>query len=158
MIFFDSKLPKVIKSHVDKSLSKLVRKCSRTDFFKFTHFLKKSMALCKHCQIVIFHILGNVYNLFEQCKIFFVYLHISPSPCHPFIYCVNYLFHFVPHVLILSKCQRGFNLLSSLGYSNKFFVILQILSSMFEIDVFSIIDSKVFGVTFGVNFLLPIVE
>jgi hypothetical protein len=29
---------------------------------------------------------------------------------------------------------------------------------MFEIDVFSIIDSKVFGVTFGVNFLLPIVE
>jgi hypothetical protein len=29
---------------------------------------------------------------------------------------------------------------------------------MFEINVYSIIDSKVFGVTFGFNFLFPIVE
>jgi hypothetical protein len=29
---------------------------------------------------------------------------------------------------------------------------------MFDINVHSIIDCKVFGVTFGVNFLLPIVE
>jgi hypothetical protein len=29
---------------------------------------------------------------------------------------------------------------------------------MFEINVYSIIDSKVFGVTFGVDFLLPIIE
>jgi hypothetical protein len=30
------------------------------------------------------------------------------------------LFHFVPHVLIFSKCQRGSNLVSFLGYSNIF--------------------------------------
>ncbi len=29
---------------------------------------------------------------------------------------------------------------------------------MLEINVHSIIDCKVFGVTFGVNFLLPIIE
>jgi hypothetical protein len=29
---------------------------------------------------------------------------------------------------------------------------------MFEINVYSIIDSKVFGVTFGVNFLFSIIE
>jgi hypothetical protein len=29
---------------------------------------------------------------------------------------------------------------------------------MLEINVYSIIHSKVFGVTFGVNFFLPIVE
>jgi hypothetical protein len=37
-----------------------------------------------------------------------------------------------------------------------FFVISQILSSMFDNNVYSIIDSKVFTVTFGVNFLLPL--
>ncbi len=66
------------------------------------------------------------------------------------------LFHFVPHVLISSKCWRGSSLVSSLGYFNGFFVISQILSSMFDNNVYSIIDSKVFGVTFGVNFLLPL--
>jgi hypothetical protein len=29
---------------------------------------------------------------------------------------------------------------------------------MLEINVYSSIDSKVFGVTYGVNFLLPIIE
>jgi hypothetical protein len=29
---------------------------------------------------------------------------------------------------------------------------------MIEIDIYSIINSKVFGVTFGVKFFLPIVE
>jgi hypothetical protein len=38
----------------------------------------------------------------------------------------------------------------------RFSVISQILSSMFDNNVYSIIDSKVFGVTFGVNFLLPL--
>jgi hypothetical protein len=37
-----------------------------------------------------------------------------------------------------------------------FFVILQILSSMFEINVYSLIDSKVFGVIVGDNFLFAI--
>jgi len=68
------------------------------------------------------------------------------------------LFHFVPHVLILKKCWRGSSLVSSFGYSKGVFVISQILSSMLEFSVYSIIDSKVFGVTFGVNFLFPIVE
>jgi hypothetical protein len=38
-----------------------------------------------------------------------------------------------------------------------FFVISHIVSSMLEINVYSIIDSKVFGVTIGVSFLLAIV-
>jgi hypothetical protein len=37
-----------------------------------------------------------------------------------------------------------------------FFVMSHILPDMLEINVF--IDSKVFGVTFGVNFVLPIVK
>jgi len=47
---------------------------------------------------------------------------------------------------------------SSLGYSKAFIVISHILFSMLEINVYSIINSKVFGVTFGVNFLLPIIQ
>jgi len=47
---------------------------------------------------------------------------------------------------------------SSLGYSKAFIVISHILSSMLEINVYSIRNSKVFGVTFGVNFLLPIIQ
>jgi hypothetical protein len=38
-----------------------------------------------------------------------------------------------------------------------FFVISHILFNMLEINVYSIIDSKVFGVTIGVNFLFSIV-
>ncbi len=48
--------------------------------------------------------------------------------------------------------------MSSFGYSQGFIIISHILSSMFEINVYSIIDSKVFGVKIGVNFLLAIVE
>jgi hypothetical protein len=47
---------------------------------------------------------------------------------------------------------------SSFGYSKGFFVISHIISSMLEINVYSIIDSKVFGVTIGVNFLLALVK
>ncbi len=43
-----------------------------------------------------------------------------------------------------------------IGYSKGYFVMSHILSNMLEINVF--IDSKVFGVTFGVNFVLPIVK
>jgi hypothetical protein len=52
----------------------------------------------------------------------------------------------------------GISWVSFLGYSKGFIVISHILSSMFEINVYSIIDSKVFGVTIGVNFLLPILK
>jgi hypothetical protein len=68
------------------------------------------------------------------------------------------LFHYVPHVLISSKCRKGFSLVWSFGYSNDFFVISWTLPSMFDINVYSIINSKMFGVTFGVNFLLSIIE
>ncbi len=65
----------------------------------------------------------------------------------------------VPHVLILRKFQRGSSIISFHGYSNLFFLLFHIfLSNMLEINVYSIIDSKVFSVTFGVNFLLPIVD
>ncbi len=46
--------------------------------------------------------------------------------------------------------------MSSFGYSKGFFVISHIISNMLEIDVYSIIDSKVFNVTIGVNFFLPL--
>ncbi len=65
-------------------------------------------------------------------------------------------FHYVPHVLIPSKFLRGFSLVLSLGYSNGFFVILQILFSMLEINMYSIITSNVFGVIVGDNFLFTI--
>ncbi len=48
--------------------------------------------------------------------------------------------------------------MSSFGYSQGFVVISHILSSILEINVYSIIDSKVFGVKIGVNFPLAIVK
>jgi len=46
----------------------------------------------------------------------------------------------------------------SLGYSQGFVVISHILFNMLEINVYSIIDSKMFDVTIGVNLLLAIIE
>ncbi len=91
----ESKLPSITKSSINKLFMRFINFFSSGNgFFKFTRFLKKIHGMCKHHQIVIFYIfLGNVFNLFEQCKILFVYLHISPSPCNPFIYFVNYPFH-----------------------------------------------------------------
>ncbi len=48
--------------------------------------------------------------------------------------------------------------MSFLGYFQGFVVISHILSSMLEINVYLIIDSKVFRVKISVNFLLGIVE
>ncbi len=48
--------------------------------------------------------------------------------------------------------------MSSLGYSQGFVVISHILSSMFEISVYLIIDSNVFGVKIGGNFPLAILK
>jgi hypothetical protein len=42
--------------------------------------------------------------------------------------------------------------MSSLGYFQSFVVISHILSSMFEINIYSIIDSMVFGVKIGAQF------
>jgi hypothetical protein len=69
-----------------------------------------------------------------------------------------YFFHFVPHVLISSKFLRGFNKVGSLGYSKGFVVISHILSNMIEINVYTIIVSKVFSVTILVNFYFSIVK
>ncbi len=82
----------------------------------------------------------------------FVHCHVA----HTYVLSIT-LFHFVPHVLILNKCIKGSSLVLSLGYSKDFFVILQILSSMFEINMYSIIDFKVFGLIIGDNFLFAIV-
>ncbi len=119
-----------------------------------THtFFEEIHGMCKHCQIVIFHIfLGMciVYlnNANFSLSIFgLTHLHVA----HSFVLLIT-LFNYVPHVLISRKCQKGSSLISLC--SNDFFVISQILSNIFEINVYLIIDSKVFGV----NFLLPIIK
>jgi ABC-type uncharacterized transport system permease subunit len=75
---------------------------------------------------------------------------------HPFVLSITF-FHYVPHVLILNS-RKGSSLVSFLKYSNGYFVISQILSNMLEINVYLIIDSKVLGGTFCVNFLFSIIE
>jgi len=47
---------------------------------------------------------------------------------------------------------------SSLRYSQVFFFTSHIPINILEINIYSIIDSNVFGVTIGVNFLLVILE
>jgi hypothetical protein len=66
--------------------------------------------------------------------------------------------NFIPHVLIFREFFRGSSKVGSLGYSKGFVVILHIMSSMLEINVYSIIVSKVFGVTIFVNFCFAIVK
>ncbi len=153
-----------VAKHYHIFYQEIVQEACKRMFWKWLFqtytFFEEIHGMCKHQQIVIFHIfLENVYNMFEQCKILFVYLHISPSPCNPLIYFVNYPFHSrFPMFWFWKKCQRGSSIVSFLRYSNFFFVISHILSSMVEINVYSIIDSKMFSVTFGVDFLLPIVD
>jgi hypothetical protein len=67
-------------------------------------------------------------------------------------------FHYVLHDLISSKFFWGFIKVGSLGYSKGFVVISHIISNMFEINVYSIIVSKVFGVTILANFRVAIVK
>ncbi len=69
-----------------------------------------------------------------------------------------FLLHFVPHVLISSNFFRGSNKVGSLGYSKSFVVISHILLSMLEINVYSIIISKAFGVTIPINFHVATVK
>ncbi len=53
--------------------------------FQTCAFLKEIHGMCKHHQMVVFHILlRNVYNLFEQWKIFFARSPINMSPIHLF--------------------------------------------------------------------------
>jgi hypothetical protein len=60
--------------------------------------------------------------------------------------------------LIFNKLFRGFNKVGSLGYSKVFVVISHIIYTMLEISVYSIIVSKVFGVTIFINFHFAIVK
>jgi hypothetical protein len=121
--------------------------------------LKKSMAC-----VNIAKFLSSISSL-EMCMVYLNNVKLSLSTfalthrhvAHSSILSIT-LSHFVPHVLISNKCQRRSNLVSFLRYSNSFFVILQILFNMLEINVYSIIDSKVFSVTFGVNSLLPTIK
>jgi hypothetical protein len=64
-------------------------------------------------------------------------------------------------IFFLSKLNISFSdqkMGNRIDIPKVFFLISQILSSMLKINVYSIIDSKVFGVTFGVKFFFPIVE
>jgi hypothetical protein len=67
-------------------------------------------------------------------------------------------FHSIPHVLISMEFFKGYSKVGSLAYSKGFVVILHILSNMLEINVYSIIISKVFGVTIHVNFCFAILK
>jgi hypothetical protein len=79
-----------------------------------------------------------VYNLFEQCKIFFVYLHINPSPCNPFIYFVNYPFHSrFPMFWFWKNVRGGLVQYHFLDIPMFIFVISHIISNMLEINVFN---------------------
>ncbi len=78
-------------------------------------------------------------------------------PAHSVVLLI-FLFHFVPHILISSKFFRGSSKVGSLGYSKGFVVISHILSSMLKINVYSIIFSKMFGVTIPVKFHFAIVK
>jgi hypothetical protein len=69
-----------------------------------------------------------------------------------------FLFQFVPHVLIFSKFFKGSSKVGSFGYSKGFVIISHILSSMLEINVYSIIVFKVFGLTIPIDFHFAIVK
>ncbi len=127
--------------------------------FQTCSFLEKIHGMCKHCPLVIFHIfLQNVYNLFEQCKIFLsIFAFAHHHAAHSFVLSICFS-HFNPHVLIFSNYLRGFSRVGSFEYSKGVFIISHILFSMFEIKVYLIIVSKVFGVTIAVNFLFTIVK
>jgi len=88
----------------------------------------------------------------------FIFAFTHCDATHSFVLSIFALFQYVIHVMIFYKCQLTISWVSFLGYSKGFIVISHILFSMFEINVYSIIDSKVFGVTIGVNFFLPIVK
>ncbi len=57
-----------------------------------------------------------------------------------------------------ANVQGGLDRYHLLDIPMVFFVISQIIFNMFDINVYSIIDSRVFSVTFGVDFPFPIVE
>jgi hypothetical protein len=63
-----------------------------------------------------------------------------------------------PHILISSNYLSESSKVGSFGYCKGDFIILQILFSMFEIKMYSIIVLKVCSVTIALNFLFAIVR
>ncbi len=136
-----------------------MKKCYGISLFKLAHSLKKSMACVNIAQwqfsISSFEMLIICLNNARLYLSILAFTHCHVV--HSFVLLIAH-FHSIPHVLISSKCWRGTNQVSSLGYSQGFVVISHILSNILEINVYSIIDSKVFGVKIGVNFPLAIVK
>jgi hypothetical protein len=127
--------------------------------FQTCAILKEIHGMCKHRLMVVFHILlQNVYNFFEQCKTFFVNFYICPSPCCPFNYFVNLPFPFYSPCSKFKQILKGVYLSWITWIFQRFYCHFAILFSMLEINVYSIIVSKVFGVTIHVNFHFAIVK
>jgi hypothetical protein len=113
--------------------------------------------MCKHCQIVVFHIiLGNVHILIHYRQILFVHLYICPSPCRPFHCFANYSLPLCSPCSDFDQMLKGVEPGIIFWIFQWFFIILQVLSSMLESNMYSIIHSNVFSVTFGENFLFAI--
>ncbi len=83
----------------------------------------------------------------------FTHCHVA----HSFVLSISF-FHSDPHVLISSNYLNRPSKVGSLGYSKGVFIISHILFSMLEIKVYSIIVSKVFGVTIAMNYFFAIVK
>jgi len=134
-----------------------MKKCSVISFFKLTHFVKKSITcinIAKWYSSISSLVMFTISFIIERIYLsIFAFAHHHVA--HSFVLLIT-LFHSIPHVLISSKCLKGPNLVLSLGYSNSFFIILQILSNVLEINMYSIIDFKVFGVKLGDNFFFAI--
>ncbi len=128
-------------------------------FLQTCMFFKKIHYMCKHCLLVVFHILLRMFTIcFSNARIFlFIFAFVHHQATHSFVLSIV-LFHFVPHVLIYNKCWKMSNWVSSFGYSQGFVVISHILSNMRKIIVYAIIDSNVFGVKINGNFPLAIVK
>ncbi len=121
-------------------------------------FFKKFHGMCKYCPIVVFRILlQNVYNLFNVRLSLAIFTFAHHHVAHSFVLSI-FIFHYIPHVLISSKCWRGSNKVSFLGYCQGFIVISHTLSIMLKVSIYSIIDSNVFGVKIDGNFPLAIIK
>ncbi len=86
----------------------------------------------------------------------FIFTFSHHHATHSFVLSIT-LFHFVPHVLISNNAGGGPVWYHLLDIPMVFFVISQILSNMFNINMYSIIVSNVFGVTISDNYLFAIV-
>jgi hypothetical protein len=127
-------------------------------------FFEEIHGMCKHHPIVVFHIfLGNVYILFEQYKIFKKLFSHSPIAMLPiYLFCqlpfsiMFPMFWFLVNARIgLVECHLldiQIPIIVFLSYHIFYLICLRLTY------IHSIIDSKVFGVTIGVNFLLAIVK